>query len=137
MAYHSCFNFLTAYYVILKIFSSSVPPQDPEILNTELYRSEMVVVRASQGEVLTLECVSRGGFPLQTVEWYENSVANAPLSTILSTNETVDGKFDVTASYTFTPTATDDMNLYFCQSSYSTEPRLTSHTAVRLLLNCE
>lgn len=85
---------------------------------------------------MTLECISRGGSPLQTVNWYRDNVNKSPLNSV-STVNTVDGKHDVTVRYNFTPEISDDRSLYICQSSYPTEPRLLSQSVVQILLNCK
>ena len=106
------------------------------ISNTETLSPGRVVIRGAQGQELTLECISRGGFPMQTVEWYRDSVTGTPLNSV-STDVIVDGKYDVTTRYTFTPIRTDDRHQYICQSSYPTEPKLVDSTRTELYLECK
>jgi len=106
------------------------------ISNTETLSPGRMIVRGTQGQEMTLECISRGGPPIQTVEWYRDSVTGTPLTSV-STNVIVDGKYDVTTRYTFTPTRTDDRQRYICQSSYPTEPRLVDSTGAELYLHCK
>jgi len=106
------------------------------ISNTETLTPGRVVVRGTQEQEMTLECISRGGSPIQTVKWYRESVSGTPLTSV-STNVIVDGKYDVTTRYTFIPTRTDDRQGYMCQSSYPTEPRLADSTGAELYLQCK
>ena len=113
-----------------------VPTVSPVISKTETISLGRVVVHGTQGQEMMLECISRGGSPIQTIKWYRESVTGTPLTSV-STNVIVDEKYDVTTRYTFTPTRTDDRQGYICQSSYPTEPKLVDSTGAELYLQCK
>lgn len=110
-----------------------VPPAIPVISNAELIATNRVIVRGVQGNPLTLECISSGGYPLQTVNWYKDSVTSAPLNSE-SSHLTFAGQYNVTTRYSFKPGRTNDRQLYICQSSYFTEPSLLLQSNTELYL---
>jgi len=92
-----------------------VRPETPTITSPTVY---------VQGSPTTLTCLSIGGYPQQSVDWYRNTVSIGTRLTgainVVTNNET----YNVTNTLTFTPTSADDGVLFICQSSYSDEPRL-------------
>ena len=90
---------------------------------------------AIEGTPLTLTCLSTGGYPRQDVSWYRGSLSTGnriggPISFVNN------GLYDVTSTINLTPTRQDDEVAYFCQSSYSNEPRLIETSQHNLLLAC-
>ena len=111
-----------------------VKPSKPVILAPVPVNS---VISGSEGSSLSLTCLSSGGYPQQTVEWYKTKGATTRLPDC--TNSVAnDGLYDVTTRCLFIPSAADDGASFYCQSSYDGEPTLrgTSDTA-RLQLKCE
>ncbi|XP_052783301.1 immunoglobulin kappa light chain-like isoform X1 [Mya arenaria] len=110
-----------------------VPPSPPHIYNTITGSQNELTVSGTEGAPLTLTCISAGGYPQQTVNWYRESVTSTPLRA--GPPVVVSGDlYNVTRSYTFTPTSSDDGKTYICQSSYSGEPQLIRYTEVKLFL---
>ena len=83
------------------------------------------------GVPLTLFCLSVGGYPQQTVEWYRVTVTdNKRLAGTVTAVQ--DELFNVTNTLTFTPTSSDDGVKFICQSSYTGEPQLIRQAEVVL-----
>ncbi|WAR04164.1 HMCN2-like protein [Mya arenaria] len=113
-----------------------VPPALPNIYNSTSVSQGELTVSGTEGTQLTLTCLSAGGHPQQTVNWYRGSVTSTPLQA--GPPNVVSGDlFNVTRSYSFTPTSSDDGVMYICQSSYSGEPHLFRITKVKLFLKLQ
>lgn len=110
-----------------------MPPLPPEVTNTDTISANRIVVQGTEGQSLTITCISKGGSSKPTVEWYKGSTVSSPLSST-SSEQVSGGGYIVTIQHTFTPVRTDDRQTYICQSSYSTEPRLADTTFVELYL---
>ena len=86
-----------------------------------------------EGKSTHLTCLSVGGYPQQSVDWYRNTITIGTRLTgainVVTNNKT----YNVTNTLTFTPTRADDGILFICQSSYSDEPRLVgeAHSIIR------
>ena len=93
---------------------------------------------AIEGVSLTLICLSTGGYPQQTLDWYLVRYGQAP--TLLghcnttSMHDDVNDLYNVTSSCTFTPTDGDNGATFLCQSSYSGDPQLEESMEVQLLI---
>jgi len=96
----------------------------PRIVLPEAVGSDIIGI----AEVaLTLTCISEGGFPEQTLDWFTYRIGQIPLQLkTCSTNSVVNQDlYDVTNTCTMTPTRDDDGAMLFCQSSYHGTPEMT------------
>ena len=86
-----------------------------------------------ENQPTNLTCLSIGGYPQQSVDWYRNTVSNETRLSGTITVDTNNETYNVTSTLTFTPTSADNGVLFICQSSYSDEPRLIeeAHTIIR------
>ena len=117
-------------------FLTVVRPSPPTIQSTP---PDSTTILGSEGVALTLTCLSTGGNPQQTVDWYRRDPTATLLTNCSTTprhNFTTD-LYDVTKTCTLTPNRSDDGATFFCQSSYNNEPRLVNVSEIRLLLNRE
>jgi len=80
---------------------------------------------------MTLQCVSRGGYPQYNVTWHNGTVYNDTLVSEESVTQESDGTFTVLTQYTFTPTLDDNMTTFVCQSSYD-DPAVAASTSIDL-----
>jgi hypothetical protein len=77
------------------------------------------VVVGNEGQHLTIQCTSYGGYPAPSLTWYNRSVSTSnELATtnngILQSNSTN----TVTLQHKFTPTRSDDRKRIICRSYY-------------------
>ena len=86
----------------------------------------------SIGVPLTLTCLSVGGYPQQTVDWYRETISD---NNRLDGNVTAvqDGLFNVTNRLTFTPNISDNGVKFVCQSTYTGAPQLIGQTEVVII----
>ena len=85
-----------------------------------------------QGVALKLICVSTGGYPEQTLDWYLVRNGQSPTRmTNCLTHVALNNLYDVTSTCTFTPTYGDDGATFLCQSSYNGDPQLKDSTGVQ------
>ena len=105
----------------------SVKPDRPRILQPVIVNSTFIAINDVS---FTLVCLSSGGYPQQTVDWF--LVRHRQTPTRLTNCSTVpsleNGLYNVTRTCTFTPTYSDDGVLFSCQSSYSGVPQLQDST---------
>jgi len=87
-----------------------------------------------QGKPTKLRCLSEGGHPEPSVDWYRNTVSSGTRLAGVISGYSFSGVYGVTNTLTFAPTSADDGIQLICQSSYSDEPRLIeeAHTVIRL-----
>ena len=111
-------------------FYFAVRPRTPVILNSS---PSTATIQGIEGLNLILTCISTGGYPQQTVKWYRGSVTDA--NRLAENTWAAFGElFNVTSTYTFVPKNTDDGFKFFCQSSYSGDPRIEDTSNVTLTL---
>lgn len=96
-----------------------VPPQPPIISNAIESNDYRLVVYGNEGQPLTIQCKSTGGYPTPTLVWYKDSVSssNQMASTSTGTLQS-DCTYTVTLQHTFTPTLADDKKTVICRSYY-------------------
>ena len=113
-----------------------VQPSPPAIQVTS---PGSTTIQGSESVAMTLTCISNGGYPQQTVEWYRRGGTPTRLTNCSTTpmHDASNDLYDVTHSCTLTPLSQDDGVTFFCQSSYSDTPRLVGTAEKQLLLNCE
>jgi len=85
-----------------------------------------------QGEPMTLTCMSTGGFPPQSVDWYRGSTTGSVLTNCMVQHAYVQTLYNVNKSCTITPT--NDGETFFCVTSYSDAPQLVDIAEVTLRL---
>jgi len=109
----------------IKNFFFLVRPNEPKLTSPTAF---------FQGKPTTLHCLSEGGYPQQSVEWYRSTVSGGTRLAGDISFHTTNDLYSVTNILTFTPTRADDGIHLICQSSYSDEPRLIeeAHTVIRL-----
>jgi len=111
----------------------SVQPNPPVIQNVP---SGAATIQGTEGVNLTLICISTGGYPQQTLEWYNGSVTD--VNRLAGTTTAVSAEqFNVTSTYKFAPRNTDDGVTFICRSLYSGEPSMEDNTNVTLELSCK
>jgi len=100
-----------------------VRPNKPKIVSPRVF---------IEGNSTNLTCLSIGGYPQQSVDWYRNTVSSGTRLTGAIKVDTNNETYNVTNTLTFIPTSADDGILFICQSSYSDEPRLIeeAHTII-------
>jgi len=112
-----------------------VRPDRPRIIQPASVNSGITRIK---GVGLDLVCLSTGGYPQQTVDWYLVRHGQTPTRlTNCSTTSSHDGVSDlynVTSTCTLTPTDGDDGATFLCQSSYSGEPQLEDLTEIQLVI---
>ena len=105
-------------------------PDRPRILQPVIVNSTFIEIH---GVAVTLVCLSTGGYPEQTLDWFLVRHGQTPTRlTNCSTAFSLDnGLYNVTHSCTFTPTYSHDGVTFSCQSSYSGEPPFNDSTEVQ------
>jgi len=100
-----------------------VRPREPTITSPAVF---------IENQPTNLTCLSIGGYPQQSVDWYRNTVSGGTRLTGAIKVDTNNETYNVTNTLTFTPTRTDEGILFICQSSYSDEPRVieVAHTII-------
>ncbi|XP_060600120.1 V-set and immunoglobulin domain-containing protein 10-like [Ruditapes philippinarum] len=94
-------------------------PTTPVISNVVQLNASREVVYGNEGQSLTIQCTSTGGYPSPTVTWYKNSISSSnQLSTTSSGTLQSDGTYTVTLQPTFTPARSDDRKYLICRSYY-------------------
>jgi len=88
---------------------------------------------------MNLTCLSKGGYPEQTVDWYTRSAVPTTLSNCESEThfDSAASIYNVTRTCTHVPTKEDDGITFYCKSSYVDEPVLIELTEVILELMCK
>jgi len=112
----------------------SVKPDTTHILNAD------PGTHTIQGIVdvpLTLTCVSRGGYPQQTVDWYKGAANEIPSGCGVTNYVLENDLYTAERACTFTPTKTDNNAMFMCQSSYSGTPALAVNASAVLILQCK
>lgn len=80
------------------------------------------IVQGLEGVPQTLGCLSEGGYPEQTVNWYKRGTVPYSLTNCTSKTIFYFGQYFVTRNCTFTPTRNDDGATFYCESFYSDVP---------------
>ncbi|XP_060588057.1 hemicentin-1-like [Ruditapes philippinarum] len=94
-------------------------PSTPLISNVVQLNASRKVVYGNEGQSLTIQCTSTGGYPSPTVTWYKNSVSSSnQLSSTSSGTIQSDGTYTVNLQHTFTPATSDDRKYLICRSYY-------------------
>ncbi|XP_053389838.1 hemicentin-2-like [Mercenaria mercenaria] len=96
-----------------------VSPQTPAILNVVNIEDNKEVVFGNEGQSLTIQCTSSGGYPAPSVVWYKDRISSS--NQLPSTNTEIlqgDGTYTVTLKHTFTLTTLDDRKPFICRSYY-------------------
>jgi len=124
--------------------NSTVRPSVPRIVHPVPIDS---IITGTEGEVLTLACISEGGFPEWTVDWYKTRVEQSSLKLLTCTTHAVISQllYNVTTTCTMIPTREDDGAILLCQSSHPGTPAMiekSGNATLRLLcklptVNCK
>ena len=116
-----------------------VRPDRPTILQPVPVNS---IITGINGVDLNLVCLSTGGYPQQTLNWFLIRNGQTPTRvTLIACNtsfshDAISDLYNVTNTCTFTPTYGDDGATFSCQSSYSGEPQLEDSTEVQFEIAC-
>jgi hypothetical protein len=98
-------------------------------------------VYGNEGQSLTIQCTSAGGYPSPTVTWYKNSIASSnQLASTSSGSLQSDGTYTLILQHTFTPATSDDRKYLICKSYYpqADSAQVGSNSkSVLLYLRCE
>jgi len=106
-----------------------VRPDSPRIMQPVAVNS---IITGLHGVDLTLTCLSTGGYPQQTLDWYLVRNGQSPTQiTNCHTHVASSNLYDATRTCTFTPTYGDDGATLHCQSSYSGDPQLKDSKEVQ------
>jgi len=102
-----------------------VRPNEPTITSPTVF---------FQGQPTTFICLSEGGYPQQSGDWYKSTVSSGTRLTGVISFHTINDLYNVTNTLTFAPTSADYGIQLICQSSYNDEPRLIeeAHTVIRI-----
>jgi len=98
------------------------------------------IIKGTNDVPLDLVCISTGGYPRQTVNWYKYQTGQNPVKITQCTTSPVINQdlYDVTESCTLTPTQAEDGARLYCESSYTGTPRLLAKSQeVQLQLLCK
>ena len=98
------------------------------------------IIKGTKDVPLELNCLSTGGYPQPTVNWFKYRSGQSPLSITQCTTSSVlnQNLYDVTEKCTFTPTQADDGAILYCESSYAGELTLRAKSdEVQLQLLCK
>ncbi|XP_053372613.1 hemicentin-1-like isoform X1 [Mercenaria mercenaria] len=96
-----------------------VSPQTPTISNVVKLNDNREVIYGNEGQSLTIQCTSVGGYPSPTVVWYSNSISSSIQIASTSTGTFLgNGTYNVTLQYKFTPSTSDDRTTLICRSYY-------------------
>ncbi|XP_060568885.1 hemicentin-1-like, partial [Ruditapes philippinarum] len=94
-------------------------PTTPLISNVVQLNATREVVYGNEGQSLTIQCTSTGGYPSPTVTWYKNSISSSiQLASTSSGTIQSDGTYTVNLQHTFTPATSDDRKYLICRSYY-------------------
>ena len=86
-----------------------------------------------EDQTVTLNCISRGGYPAPYLDWYRD---NTKLSSTRNEDVKADNTTTVTVSSSFTATRNLDKSHYTCRSSFD-PPDRPLVTTVMLYLSCK
>jgi len=89
---------------------------------------------------LDVTCLSTGGYPQPTVNWFKYRPGHSSLRITKCTTSFVlnQNMYDVTERCTFTPTQADDGAILYCESSYTDELTLRAKSdEIQLQLLCK
>jgi len=102
-----------------------VRPNEPTVITPTVF---------IEGQPTDMICLSEGGYPQQSVDWYNGTVSSQTRLTGVISFHTINDFYKVRNTLTFAPTSADDGIQLICLSSYSDEPRLIeeAHTVIRL-----
>ncbi|XP_060575286.1 protein amalgam-like [Ruditapes philippinarum] len=94
-------------------------PGKPLISDVVQLNASREVVNGNDGQCLTIQCTSTGGYPSPTVTWYKNSISSSnQLASTSSGTLQSDGTYTVNLQHTFTPATSDDRIYLICRSYY-------------------
>jgi len=81
------------------------------------------IIKGMKDVPLEVTCLSTGGYPQPTVNWFKYRSGQIPLRITQCTTSSVlnQNLVDVTERCMFTPTQADDGAILFCESSYADE----------------
>jgi hypothetical protein len=140
--YIFCFNKIN--FVLFNDYISliiSASPNTPLISNIVQLNATHEVVYGNEGQSLTIQCTSTGGYPSPTVTWYKNSISSSnQLASTSSGTIQSDGTYTVNLQHTFTPTTSDDRKYLICRSYYPQADSAqvgSNNKSVLLYLRCE
>jgi len=107
-----------------------VRPDRPRIMQPVAVNS---TITGLHGVDLKLTCLSTGGYPEQTLDWFlvRNGQSPTRMTNCLTHIASINF-YDVTRTCIFTPTNGDDGVIFLCQSYYSGKPQLKDSTEVQL-----
>jgi len=115
-----------------------VKPDNPRILQPVPINS---TINGINDFSLNLVCLSTGGYPQQTLEWFLIPHGQTPTRltrcNTTSSYANVSDLYNVTSTCTFTPTFSDDGVTFRCQSSFSGEPQMEDLTDVQFEIACK
>ena len=107
-----------------------VKPDHPRIIRPVTSNSTFIGIR---DVAVTLACLSTGGYPEQTVDWFKvrHGQMHIRLTTCTTSTRIDNGLYKVLRTCRFTPNYSDDGAIFSCQSSYSGKPQLQDSTDVQ------
>jgi len=99
----------------------------------------MSLLYVSKGDPLNLTCLSEGGYPEPTVDWYRRGAVPTKLSNCVSEThfDSAISIYNVSRACIHMPTEDDDGITFYCKSSYINEPFLIELTEVIVQLMCK
>jgi len=98
------------------------------------------IIMGTKDVPLELNCLSTGGYPQPTVNWFKYRSGQSQLRlTQCSTSSVLNQNlYDIKEQCTFTPTKADDGAILYCESSYTGEFTFrTKSDEIQLQLFCK
>jgi len=114
----------------------AVRPHTPIVLNA---LSEKLFIHGHEDVPLTLSCLSVGGFPEQTVDWYRLDEVQTKLNncTTGTKHDNISNTYNVTQTCVIRPVREHNNDTFVCKSSYNNAPVLIGVTEIVLQLICK